>query len=87
MGFSKKRFFVTLGLSVGVWVASMVVQGAFFYKIKFSLFSGSSCEITGFPIANCIYDGKQALLIQLVNVLFWFFFIHLFWGWVDKRRS
>ena len=87
MGFSKKRFLVSLGLSIVVWLISVAIQGITLYKVKFSLFSGSACEITGYPIAQCIYDGIQAGIIQLINVLFWFFVIHLFWGWMDKGKS
>lgn len=87
--FSKKRFFVTLGLSVVVWLVSIVIQGITLYKVTFSLF-GSSCQLTGFPIADCIRSGSGYLpfwVIHIINIFFWFFVIHLFWGWFEKSRN
>ncbi len=82
-----KKFFITLGLSVVVWFISIIIQGVTLNNVKFSLFSGSACEITGFPIATCIY-GKNitSLGIQLFNIFFWFWVIHLFWKWFGKRK-
>ena len=87
LGFSWKRFFITLGLSILIWLVSVFIQGMSLYKIKFGLFSGSTCEITGFPIAMCTYNGAQALMLQVINLFFWFWVIHLFWGWFDKRKG
>ncbi len=87
LGFSKKRFFITLSLSILIWLVSVFLQGIMFYKVRLNLFSASSCEITGFPIADCVYDNTKAGLIQLVNIFFWFWGVHLFWGWFDKRKS
>lgn len=87
MGFSKKRFLVTLGLSILIWIISLFIQGITLYKIKFSLFSASSCEITGFPIVNCIYDGSKATLIQLINIFIWFWVLHFVWKWFEKRNN
>ncbi len=86
-GFSKKRFLVTLGLSILVWVVSLIIQGTTLYKVKFSLFSGSACEITGFPIATCTYSGFQAGLFQLVNIFFWFWIIHLFSTFIFRSKK
>lgn len=89
LGFSKKRFLVTLGLSVVVWLVTIVIQGMTLYKVTFSLL-GSSCQLTGFPIADCISSGSGTIpfwVIHLINVLFWFFIIHLFWGWFSKKGS
>lgn len=88
-GFSKKRFFITLGLSVGVWVISIVVQAATLYKVTFSLL-GSSCQLTGFPIAECLRGEPGQLpfwVIHLLNITFWFWVIHLLWSWFEKRKK
>ncbi len=85
--FSIKRFFITLGLSVAVWVISLFIQGITLYKVDFNLFSGSTCEITGFPVVVCIYSGTEATIIQLVNIIIWFWVLHFTWKWFDKRRS
>lgn len=83
--FSKKRFFITLGLSIGVWLISIFVQGITLYAVKFNLFSGSACEITGFPLARCIYNGTQIAILQLINIFIWFLVINLAVYWVKKR--
>ncbi len=88
-GFSKKRFFITLGLSVVVWLVSIMVQ--FFLKgdnVKYGFFIFSkSCEVTGYPLARCIpdYDKGQIYLSYLINIFFWFWVIHLLLGkWFKK---
>lgn len=86
-GFSKKRFFITLGISITVWFVSTIVQAMINYNVSFSLF-GSTCTITGFPIATCLYDSKgevPAWGVALFNIFIWFWVIHLFWNWFDKR--
>lgn len=90
MGFSKKRFLITLGLSVLVWFASVFIQFTIGYKVKFSLFGGSSCQLTGFPIADCRYSNPQQMpywIIDLVNITIWFFVLHLVWRWQEKRGN
>ena len=82
-----KRFLITLGLSILVWLASTFIQAMLSYKVSFSLF-GSSCQITGFPIAKCLYDSDgqvPAKAIVLINILIWFWGIHLFWKLFDRR--
>lgn len=86
-----KRFFITLGISIVVWVVSMFVQALFAtddFKNSFSLL-GSSCEVTGYPIALCLSKNKvfQILAIYLVNIFFWFWIIHLFWNWFEKKTG
>lgn len=91
LGFSKKRFLITLGLSVGVWIVSMMVQ--FFFKgdnINYGFFIfAKSCEVTGYPIARCLpdYDKGAIYLTYFINLFFWFWVIHLFWGWFQKRNN
>ncbi len=89
-GFSKKRFFVTLGISVGVWVISIVIQFTFTTEVKYGLFIfAKSCELTGYPIAQCISEHNKGLiyLTYFINISFWFWVIHLFWGWFQKRNN
>lgn len=88
MGFSKKRFFIILGLSVLIWVISMVLQS--FFKgdnVNYGFFIfGKSCEVTGYPFARCIpdYDKLAIYLTYLINLFFWFWVIHLLGKWFDK---
>lgn len=87
-GFNKKRFLITLGLSFLLWLISVVIQVIFSYKTSFSLF-GSTCQLTGFPIARCVYESKDQLpswFVVLVNIFLWFWVIHLFWNFVSKKR-
>lgn len=89
-GFSKKRFLITLLVSIVIWFISVLVQFFTLYKVKFSLFSGTSCQLTGFPWANCIYEAPGQIpfwVIDFINILFWFWVIHLFWGWFQKSKG
>lgn len=88
LGFSKKRFFITLGLSVVIWLGSGILQLLIQQDQTFGFFSfGGSCEITGYPVALCISsnDNVKFILISLINMVFWFWVIHLFWNWFEKR--
>ena len=88
-GFSKKRFFVTLGLSIIIWLVSIIVQGLTLHNVTFSLL-GSSCQLTGFPIALCMSGSLGEIpfwVVHIINIFFWFWVIHLFWGWFEKRQS
>lgn len=83
-----KRFFITLGLSVVFWLISGIVQLIVQQDTTFGFFSfGGSCEITGYPIALCIssHDNAKFALISLINITLWFWVIHLFWKWFNKR--
>lgn len=90
-GFSIKRFLITLGLSVAVWYLSVVIQGITGFRSTFNmLFTSSSCKMTGFPVAECVSSGPGEIsvwLINFINIFFWFWVIHLFWGWVEKGKS
>lgn len=82
-----KRFLVVLGLSVVVWYGSVLFQGISGYKAPFNIpFSGSVCKVTGFPIATCLY-GASVWLVNIINIIFWFWVIHLFVRWMDKGKS
>lgn len=89
-GFSKKRFLITLGLSILIWLMSMVVQSLFRDNVNYGLFIfAKSCEVTGYPIARCIadYDKGSIYLTYSVNLFFWFWVLHFSWSWFDKRRN
>ena len=86
-GFSKKRFFVTLGLSGLIWMVSGVVQALIGFSEYFTVFH--KCSLTGYPIALCLPSNDQikVVLFSGINILIWFWVIHLFWGWFQKRKS
>ena len=89
-GFSKKRFFITLGLSILIWVVTNFIQlfNSNYWPTGFSLL-GSSCTVTGYPIALCLagYEKFKLILVYLVNILFWFWVLHFVWKWFEKRGS
>ncbi len=86
-GFSKKRFFLTLGLSILVWVMSGVLQAVTGFSNYFTIFH--ACSLTGYPIALCISsnDSVKINLISLTNIIFWFCVLHFIWKWVIKRQN
>lgn len=88
LGISKKRFLVTLGLSILVWMVSMVVQVYSTFGKSIGTFS-TGCRVTGYPIDGCMIQGSYIppILIMMINITFWFWVIHLFWSWVDKKGS
>lgn len=83
-GFSWKRFLITLGLSVVVWLITVVIQ-AFREAPKYiAFFTQSKCSATGYPVATCIKSIPEEI-VYLFNIIFWFWVIHLFWNWFEKR--
>ncbi|EKD85151.1 MAG: hypothetical protein ACD_38C00075G0003 [uncultured bacterium] len=89
-GFSRKRFLVTLGLSVLIWIVSNFIQllNSNHWPAGFSLLGGS-CTVTGYPFAFCLagYEKVKILLIYLVNIAFWFWVLHFLWKWFNKGKS
>ena len=89
-GFSKKRFFLTLGLSILVWVVSNFIQlfNPNYWPAGFSLLGGS-CTVTGYPVALCLpgYEKAKILLVYLINIIFWFWVLHFAWNWFEKRHD
>ncbi len=88
--FTKKRFFITLGLSVAIWATTNFIQlfNSSYWPTGFSLL-GSSCTVTGYPIALCLagYEKVKILLIYLVNITFWFLVINFVGNWFRKRTN
>ncbi len=85
-----KRFFVTLGLSILIWLVSGIAQLILQQDRTLGFFSfGGSCVITGYPIALCISSNDQTkfILISVVNVMLWFWVLHFVWKWFDKRNN
>lgn len=90
LGFSIKRFFITLGLSIGVWVISNLIQlfntnnwpGGF-------LLTSDACTVTGYPIAMCLSEAQRPLIliVYLINIAFWFWVIHFFLNFFFRKRS
>lgn len=87
---SWKKVLITLGLSVVIWYMSVVIQGITSFNAPYNtLFTASSCKMTGFPIVKCISPGPGEIsiwLINMINIFFWFWVIHLFWGWFNKQK-
>lgn len=89
-GFSRKRFLITLGASVVVWLVSGIIQLVTQPDKISGFFSfGGSCEITGYPIALCVSsnDNVKFILIALVNIILWFWILHFLWKWFENRRG
>lgn len=86
-GFSWKRFFVTLGLSVVVWLGSGLVQALTGFSNYFTVFH--RCSLTGYPIALCISSNDQTkiTLVSIINIVIWFWVLHFAWNWFEKRGS
>lgn len=88
-GFSKKRFLVTLGLSILIWVVSGLIQ-ALTNKGEFgSYVFGTGCELTGYPISLCISinDRTKFILVSIANILIWFWVLHFGWKWFGKGQK
>lgn len=84
LGFTKKRFFITLGLAVGIWFISGVIQ--VLISPTPSSFLGYSCTVTGYPLAKCLshYKNIEIFSYYLINILFWFFLIHFIGKFVKR---
>jgi len=87
LGFSWKRFLITLGLSMVVWVISGIVQALVGFSNYFTIFH--SCSLTGYPIALCISSNDQikVVLVSGVNIVLWFWVLHFAWNWFEKRGN
>ena len=83
-----KRFLVTLGLSVGIWVVSVIIQGYLTFAKYIGTFS-TGCPATGYQIDSCTIPGPYTppVVAILINIVFWFWIVRLFWGWVDKGQA
>ncbi|MBI4038389.1 hypothetical protein HY384_00355 [Candidatus Daviesbacteria bacterium] len=82
-----KKFFITLGLSILVWVISGILQAVTGFSSYFTVFH--SCSLTGYPIALCLSstDSVKVTLISVANVIVWFWVLHFVWNWFDKRKN
>lgn len=88
LGFSWKRFLVTLGLSTGVWVITALIQAYITFGKYLGTFS-SGCQVTGYPIDVCALRGPDvpAVLIIFINIFFWFWVLHFVWSFFQKRSK
>lgn len=88
LGFTKKRFFVTLGLSVAVWLITAIFQAFGTFGKYVSMFS-SGCQVTGYPVDVCMIEGPNIppIVVIIVNILFWFWGIHFFWSFFKGRSE
>lgn len=85
--FSRKRFLITLGLSVVIWIISGLIQALTGFSSYFTIFH--KCTLTGYPIALCILSNDliKISLISIVNILFWFLVVNLLWNWFKKSKT
>ncbi|KKQ67319.1 MAG: hypothetical protein US86_C0001G0246 [Candidatus Daviesbacteria bacterium GW2011_GWA2_38_24] len=88
LGFTRKRFFLTLLLSIIIWFISAIIQ-AFVTAPKYIGTFSRGCQVTGYPIDICDFNfpNVSPAVVIGINIFIWFWVIHLFWGWFDKRRS
>ena len=84
--FKFKRFLLTLGISVGIWGITVLIQVYATFANFLGTFS-SGCQVTGYPFDLCALRGPEipAILVVFVNLCLWFFVIHLFWNWFENR--
>jgi len=89
MSFSRKRFFITLGLSVVVWLISAFIQLTSSDGWPGFNLLGSSCGVTGYPFAFCLSEAQtlQLFLVYLLNIIFWFWIIHFFTGLLNRQKN
>lgn len=83
LGISKKRFLVTLVLSIFIFFFSVFIQIYDFEDWKLEGFLNlSSCSQTGYPIKICLYNSSQGLVfsIGLINIAFWFLVINFLYS-------
>ncbi len=87
-GFSKKRFLITLGISIVVWLISFVIQANMTFGKYLGTFS-SGCQVTGYPIDVCTLRGPyiSPILIIVLNIFFWFWIIYFLGKLVQKRNT
>lgn len=87
-GFSKKRFLVTLGLSILVWIITTIVQAYVTFAKYMGTFS-TGCQATGYPIDVCVIPGTYVppAIIILINISFWFLVLHFGWKWFGKAQK
>lgn len=83
-----KRFLITLGASVVVWLATATIQAYFTFAQYIGTFS-SGCQVTGYPLDVCALRGPNipAILVILLNITFWFWVLHFAWKWFEKRGN
>lgn len=86
-GFTLKRFLITLGISVGIWIISGIIQALTGFSNYFTIFH--SCSLTGYPIALCISSNDQMkiILISGVNIILWFWILHFVFNLFEKRAK
>ncbi|KKS70868.1 MAG: hypothetical protein UV41_C0011G0030 [Candidatus Daviesbacteria bacterium GW2011_GWA2_42_7] len=79
---------MTLGLSVVVWVVTVILQAYSTFARYVGAFS-SGCQITGYPVDLCELPTSSvpAVIIIVVNISFWFLVINLIFGWFSKPDS
>jgi hypothetical protein len=89
MGINKKRFFITLGLSILIWIISFFIQALnpTYWSGGF-MDAGGGCSATGYPLDTCRMPGNiPSVLAVLVNIVFWYWLVHLISGVFFKKSS
>lgn len=76
-----------MGLAVGVWVISVFVQAGLSINVEFSLFLGGSCQLTGLPIADCLYNSSSVpfWVIHSLNIFLWFILFSIIGSFIKRK--
>ncbi len=86
---SGKRFIITIILSIVIWLSTGFLQFIFNSGNSGAFLFGSACEITGYPLAQCINRANtvEILIYYFLNILIWFIVINLLIGWFKKTKN
>lgn len=84
--FSKSKLLITIGLSILIWVVTVVIQAINDAPRYVALFTKSECFATGYPISSCL-KGTPEIFIYIINIFFWFLVINFIWGFFKHLKS
>ena len=84
----KKRFFVTLGMSIFIWLVTCVLEVYGSFARNVATFT-TGCQTTGYPINLCHFEMFRPVPIVLIvfNIIFWFFMVELLRKLIEKRKA
>lgn len=86
MGFSKKRVVISLIISIVIWLITVFIQAVNEAPRYVAMLSQSDCPATGYPLTQCIKNIPN-ILVYGINIFFWFWVIHFFYGFFTRKRN